>query len=189
MGVWGSCRGALVAPYGLRAPTRRVSRRATWLWRDVRGRRAPSPLQVRPWSLGPTRGRSSPPRGDALHLVRLRPSLRCPSRREAQITLTRGQDHREASSGLLCLEAVGRAHFPGDSPPEVTGAVRGCPPRSTPTSSTLLRQHRVFRARLRTQVPGDGLRGRVGASQGLVMPVPGDFTAALQRNGSDFTRH
>lgn len=62
-------------------------------------------------------------------------------------------------------------------------------PRSTPTNLTLLLQHPFFRARLRTQVPGDGLYGRAGASHGLVMPVPGDFTAGLQKNGSDLTRH
>lgn len=70
--------------------------------------------------------------------------------------------------------------------PEVSGAVRGCPvPRSTPTSLTLLLQHPFFRARLRIQVAGDGLRGRAGESHGLVIPVPGDFTAALQKKKKD----
>lgn len=62
-------------------------------------------------------------------------------------------------------------------------------PRGTPTNLPLLLQHPFFRARLRTQVSGDGLCGRAGASHGLVMPVPGDFTAALQKNGSDLIRH
>lgn len=60
-------------------------------------------------------------------------------------------------------------------------ALCGGSPRSTLASSTLLHLHPFFRAHLRTQVPGNALCGWAGESHGLVMPVPGDFTAVLQK--------
>lgn len=104
-----------------------------------------------------------------------------PLTKGAQTTLTRGQDHCEAVLGLLHLEAASRARFTCDNPMEETGAVRGYPPRSTPASSTLLHLHPFSLAHPRTQVPGNALCVWAGASHGLVMPVPADFTALLQK--------
>lgn len=103
-----------------------------------------------------------------------------PLTKGAQITFTRGQDHCEVVVGLLHSKTVARACFQGDSPTEATGAVRGYPPHSTLASSTLLHLYPLFRAHLRTQVPGNALSGRAGKSHGLVMPVPADFAAVLQ---------
>lgn len=93
------------------------------------------------------------------------------------------------SWGFSTKDAVARTRFPGDSPPEVAGAVRGFSSQHL-ASSTLLHLHPFFRAHLRTQVPGNALYGWAGESHGLVMPVSGDFTAVLQKKkGSNFTRH
>ena len=163
-------------PWGLGAPTPRVSRKAPGGGREPAGGEPPP---ARP--LGPTRGlspaRRSPP-GPA-------PAQgQKPVTGGAQITLTRGQDHGEAAAGLLRLAAVARARFPGDSPPRMAVAGRGCPrsvfpPRAGP---------RLAAPSFASTRFSDGLRGRAGAERGLVTPVPGDFTAALQKNGSDFTR-
>lgn len=112
-----------MAPYGLGAPTPRVSRKASWLWHHARGRRAPGPppaapglLQVRPWPLGPRRGRSSPPRGDAHHLGRLRPRVRCPSRGElkspSRVGRTAGRPPRGFSTCRPSQEPTSRVTAP-----------------------------------------------------------------------------
>lgn len=112
-----------------------------------------------------------------------------PVTRGARNTLTRGQDLWQAAAGLRRLEAVARAHFTGDSPPEGAGAARGClspsrGPCSTPTSSTRFSAP-VYAPKSQAM----GSAAGPGRTAGWRCPVPGDFTASLQRNGSDFTRH